>query len=591
MNKGIELTLLSAKEIWGMGNKQLEVMRKYGIKTVITDLCILTGSYLCKDTLNINEVNFLKGRTSWFWTRSDNRNNDICAVFMNGYRCDSDRYFRHGVVRPVLKSPIIFSQISPNRVRGYNGTYEVEYGEYPQYAADSKMQSILELEYIRGMNKTGRSYTFDSVKFDDFDTGFNPITYEEYEYQGKKYIRIRANSDFGRNKFKLSNGIEYRNGDYVWVEVSPVKWLIDDKTGLLVSKIGLVSGIRFLDRKHNYKGNFSKTEMKSYLDNYMLKDLFQSEPILNKESSSSQKELSEIEKLINLISEYIKDIPNKQLIIDEVNQLIEEYNQKLNKINNSKEILVFDTVDTIKKSIKAKLMLILDRVKTYCEINKVYLELIDYIDNAILSLNGQSSKNIDDSLLNDLAEIGNICLNYLADDNLKDKFIRIFQEEQNKIKDYLTNILTKEMTTDKPKYDSKESFELYIRERLHPLLIELSNNVNRKDLLTEIKTKTVEIMIGVYKKSDNRRISLYLEEINSTYNKIATLVSSSNINPDCLKEAERIIAKNLDYLEKATDICNELRNMLLALYGILFDIEEALKNKQGIENSYIKTRL
>lgn len=33
------------------------------------------------------------------------------------------------------------------------------------------------------------------------------------------------------------------------------------------------------------------------------------------------------------------------------------------------------------------------------------------------------------------------------------------------------------------------------------------------------------------------------------------------------------------------------RNMLLALYGILFDIEEALKNKQGIENSYIKTRL
>ena len=35
------------------------------------------------------------------------------------------------------------------------------------------------------------------------------------------------------NKFKLSNGVEYRDGDYVWVEVSPVKWLIDDRTGTL----------------------------------------------------------------------------------------------------------------------------------------------------------------------------------------------------------------------------------------------------------------------------------------------------------------------------------------------------------------------
>ena len=160
-------------------------------------------------------------------------------------------------------------------MRGYNGTEEVEYGEYPQYAADLMMQSILELEYNRGMKKTGRSYTFDSVKYDDYNTGFKPVTYEEYEYQGKKYIRIKANSDFDGNKFKLSNGAFYRDDDYVWVEVSPVKWLIDDRTGILVSKIGLVSGIRFLDRNHNYKGDFSRTEMKEYLDRYMIHDLTQ----------------------------------------------------------------------------------------------------------------------------------------------------------------------------------------------------------------------------------------------------------------------------------------------------------------------------
>ncbi len=590
MNKGIELTLLSAEEIWG--SKKLGVLEKYKIKETITDLCILTGCILCDDTIDVD--NSLPSSTSYFWTRTSGAGYNW-SVSSNGLKSYTNITGRAIGVRPMLLlSPDVFEEITKNRIKGYNDTEEVLFGEYPQYAPSYGIQKKLESEYQNNkLFKTGRSYTFDSAKIDDYSTGFTPVTYEEYEYQGKRYIRVTANSIYNNNKFKLSNDIKYLNGDYVWLEVSPVSWLIDDETHSLIAKKGLVSGIRF--NKECYDGDFSKTEMKSYLDNYMLRDLFQSEPIFNKNdkkvNSSSQKELSEIEKLINLISEYIKDIPNKQLIIDEVNQLIEEYNQKLNKINNSKEILVFDTVDTIKKSIKAKLMLILDRVKTYCEINKVYLELIDYIDNAILSLNGQSSKNIDDSLLNDLGEIGNICLNYLVDDNLKDKFIRLFQEEQAKIKDYLTNILAKEMTTDKPKYDSKESFELYIREKLHPLLIELSNKVNRKDLLTEIKTKTVEIMIGIYEKSDNRRISIYLEEINSTYNKIATLISSSNIDSDYLKEAERIIAKNLDYLEKETDICNELRNMLLALYGILFDMEETLKNKQGIENNYIKTRL
>ena len=272
-----DLTLLSEGQIWGNDKEsQLEVIRKYGTKAAITDLCVLTGSYLCENTdYNIDEDSSLKGRTSWFWTRSDDNANDVRAVAEDGNMYDRYSHIRHGVVRPVLKSSVIFSQISPNRVRGYNGTEEVEYGEYPQYVADSRMQSILELEYNRGIKKTGRSYTFDSVKYDDYCTGFKPVTYEEYEYQEKKYIRIRANSDFGGNKFKLSNGAFYRDDDYVWVEVSPVKWLIDDRTGILVSKIGLVSGIRFLGRNHNYKGDFSRTEMKEYLDRYMTHDLTQ----------------------------------------------------------------------------------------------------------------------------------------------------------------------------------------------------------------------------------------------------------------------------------------------------------------------------
>ena len=273
-----ELTLLSEGQIWGNNSEsQLEVISKYGTKAAITDLCILTGGYLYEYTdYNIDEDRSLTGRTSCFWTRSDDGDNDVREVDADGDRVDVYRYKRYDVVRPALQSSVIFSKISPNRVRGYNGTEEVEFGEYPQNAADSRMQNILESEYKRGMSKTGRSYTFDSVKNYDDNTGFKPVTYEEYKYQGKKYIRIKANSYFAGGKFMLSNGACYRNGDYVWVEVSPVKWLIDDKAGILISKKGLVSGIRFLDSKTDYEGDFNRTEMKEYLDKYMIKDLFQS---------------------------------------------------------------------------------------------------------------------------------------------------------------------------------------------------------------------------------------------------------------------------------------------------------------------------
>lgn len=94
-----DLTLLSEGQIWGNNKEsQLEVIRKYGTKAAITDLCVLTGSYLCEDTdYNINEDSSLKGRTSWFWTRSDDNDNDVRAVDKDG-----DRYACIGMSAMVL---------------------------------------------------------------------------------------------------------------------------------------------------------------------------------------------------------------------------------------------------------------------------------------------------------------------------------------------------------------------------------------------------------------------------------------------------------------------------------------------------------
>ena len=278
MNFDKELTLLSEQEVWGVnGGRQLDVLEKYGTRSAITDLVILTGGY-CEDSCSYMapDDNSLKGRTGWVYTRSSDGDGDVRGVNRPGSRHNFYRYKRRGAVRPALLSSFIFSQISPNRVRGYNGTEEVEYGEYPQYAPDSDVQRRLENEYKNGnLRQTGRNYTFDKTEYDDYDQYFQPVTYEEYDYNGKRYIRIRANSDYGSNSFKLSNGESYRNGDYVWVEVSPVKWLIDDKTQTLVSKRGLLAGIRFHTKDRSYNGDFSTTDMKEYLDKHMLRDLTQ----------------------------------------------------------------------------------------------------------------------------------------------------------------------------------------------------------------------------------------------------------------------------------------------------------------------------
>lgn len=275
----MEFTLLSEGQIWGNDiESQLDIMQKYGKKAAITDLVILTGGYVCENTdYNVLEDKSLSGRVGWFWTKSDDNDNDVRAVDQYGFKYDLFRYFRYGAIRPALQSSSIFSLISPNKVRGYNGVDEVNFGEYPQMAADSMTQNSLENAYQnRNIQYTGKNYTFDSTRYDDYNTGFTPINYKEYEYHNKKYIRIKANSNFGSCKFKLSNGIEYENGDYVWVEVQPITWLIDNKTGILLAKKGLLSGIRFLDEKKNYTGDFLNTEMKDYLDKYMVKEIMPS---------------------------------------------------------------------------------------------------------------------------------------------------------------------------------------------------------------------------------------------------------------------------------------------------------------------------
>ena len=273
-----DFTFLTEEQIFG--SNQIDVIRKRGTKAAISDFSVLLGGWV--SDYHVDSDSSLKGRTGWYWTKSDDGDNDARVVYVDGDSDYDDVSIRNGGARPALP----FSSISSiptngeSGKRARDGVLEVEYGYYPQRAVSRDMQERLERAYrSSSISKTGNSYTTDSVTYDDYDTAFQPQTHQEYEYNGKRYVRVEANSYYDGNNFTLSNGEQYRDGDNVWVEVEPVKWLVDERERMMITENLIFAGVQF-NKERNYKTrNFDRTDIKTFMDRYLARDLVQSRGI------------------------------------------------------------------------------------------------------------------------------------------------------------------------------------------------------------------------------------------------------------------------------------------------------------------------
>ena len=273
-----DFTFLTEEQIFG--SNQIDVIKKRGTKAAISDFSVLLGGWV--SDYHVDSDSSLKGRTGCYWTKSDDGDNDARVVFARGTRNYSNVNERNRGARPALP----FSSISniptngESGKRARDGVLEVEYGYYPQKAVSRDMQERLERAYrSSSISKTGNSYTTDSVAYDDYDTAFQPQTHQEYEYNGKRYVRVEANSYYDGNNFTLSNGEQYRDGDNVWVEVEPVKWLVDERARMMITENLIFAGVQF-NKERNYKTrNFDRTDIKTFMDRYLSRDLVQSRGI------------------------------------------------------------------------------------------------------------------------------------------------------------------------------------------------------------------------------------------------------------------------------------------------------------------------
>ena len=196
-----------------------------------------------------------------------------CVGFYGGLDCYVPD-IRRVAARPALP-PSVTSSIYPNAVRvparAARRIEIVRWGEYPQSIAPSAVAAELDRQhglFRSSLRKTGKKYTFDSRKYDEYNKAFKPVRYDEYELDNKRYIRVPARPR--DDDSVLADGTKPEEGKYYWVEVKPIEWL-KDSSGWWVAKEALFAGIRFNPEK--YDGNFNNTEMKKYLDTYFADEM------------------------------------------------------------------------------------------------------------------------------------------------------------------------------------------------------------------------------------------------------------------------------------------------------------------------------
>ena len=176
-------------------------------------------------------------------------------------------------------------------------------------------------------------------------------------------MRVKANSCYDGREFTLSNGERYKNGDYVWVEVEPIKWLIDLKSDIALSERLLFAGVQY-----DHKEDFSTTYIKEFMDIYFSKDILVNNnsmllkksfdvPLVNNNSSMLLKKLfdapmNKIEYNIQSVLSIGNELADSTMLIAnnflnqtidsaKNNDVIYEIQKDLNKIDNVNMFSIF----------------------------------------------------------------------------------------------------------------------------------------------------------------------------------------------------------------------------------------------------------
>lgn len=78
----MNITFLTEEQIFG--RNKLDIINKRGTKAAMTDFSILLGGFV-SDNYHIDGGNSLQDRTGYYWTKTDDGDNDARVVKYHGY--------------------------------------------------------------------------------------------------------------------------------------------------------------------------------------------------------------------------------------------------------------------------------------------------------------------------------------------------------------------------------------------------------------------------------------------------------------------------------------------------------------------------
>ncbi len=343
------LTFLTKEELNRVS--QSEGFKTNLLSAKLTDFSILLGA-----------SSFGENRTGIYWLKNETENK-APIVYHNGEIIDSEINIystRDRGARPVLYTSSlneILTRESKIKIENPSQPTKIEYGFYPQDAISKELSEELEQKYaLKKLEETGNTYTTDSRRKDDYFHSFTPQIYKEYQYQGKRLIRVKANTnslnrlqinwqedkitgkkyitfikDTKEEKyFTLSNQEKYQDGDNVWIEVKPVTWFLNRKENKLIAEKILFSGIQF-NMENYYNGIFKETNIHNFMNNIFLHDLLQNIPSIRLNQISpleNHEEISFKEKLY-LLKSQIQEYIHSKITIEEQKQNKKRIKQKI----------------------------------------------------------------------------------------------------------------------------------------------------------------------------------------------------------------------------------------------------------------------
>ena len=214
-------------------------------EAALTDFAILLGAF--PDAVNLyNGKDGLENRTGMWWTNdyatsiNNSGEGKFVAVDGNGLKKILKPYNGFVGVRPAFRFADYFYDFKD--FVEYDNEIEKAYlDEYPQMITSDREATELESMFLNDeLKETGKVYTTDS----DYYLGkeeFVPRKFKQYEHNGKKYIRVVPENVY--LDCRLSNGREVKEGEPYWIEVQPVRWILDYDYGMAISEKILFAGV------------------------------------------------------------------------------------------------------------------------------------------------------------------------------------------------------------------------------------------------------------------------------------------------------------------------------------------------------------